>query len=72
MLQPLQSLLSSVVENAALLVGAVAACCLQSWQLTLLAATTLLPATYVTQLCAHGAAGRARCVWLSSFRLQQI
>jgi|APGre2960657444_1045066.scaffolds.fasta_scaffold00360_3 ABC-type multidrug transport system fused ATPase/permease subunit len=49
MLSPVQTLLSSVIENAALLVGAIAACCWQSWQLTLLAATTLMPCTYVTQ-----------------------
>ena len=32
MLQPVQTLLSSVVENSALLLGSVVACCLQSWQ----------------------------------------
>lgn len=46
--QPVQSLLSSTVESMALLVGAIAMCFWQSWQLSLLAATTLLPAT-----CAH-------------------
>jgi ABC-type multidrug transport system fused ATPase/permease subunit len=51
-LNPVQTLLSSVVENSALLVGALAACFLQSWQLALLAVTTLTPATYVTQLYA--------------------
>jgi hypothetical protein len=52
MLSPIQTLLSSVVENGALLVGAIIACFLQSWQLSLLAVTTLTPATYVTQLYA--------------------
>jgi ATP-binding cassette subfamily B protein len=51
-LNPVQTLLSSVVENSALLIGALAACFLQSWQLALLAVTTLTPATYVTQLYA--------------------
>ena len=52
MLSPIQSLLSSVVENGALLVGSIVACFLQSWQLSLLAVTTLTPSTYVVQLYA--------------------
>ena len=47
MLQPVQSLLSSTVESALLMLGALFMCFVQSWQLALLAATTLLPATYV-------------------------
>ena len=52
MLSPIQALLSSVVENGALLLGSIVACFLQSWQLSLLAMTTLAPAAYVTQLYA--------------------
>lgn len=53
MLQPVQSLLSSTVESMALLLGAIIMCFWQSWQLSLLAATTLLPATYITQRYAY-------------------
>ena len=60
MLAPVQTLLSSVLENAALLLGALAACFWQSWQLSLLAATTLMPATYVTQRYARWSSGLNR------------
>jgi len=49
MLAPIQTLLSTVLQSGVLVLGALGACCLQSWQLTLLAATTLMPATWVTQ-----------------------
>jgi len=60
MLAPVQTLLSSVLENVVLLVGALAACFWQSWQLSLLAATTLMPASYVTQRYARWSAGLNR------------
>ena len=49
MLSPVQTLFSTVLENSVLLIGALVACFLQSWQLTLLAITTLMPATFVTR-----------------------
>mmetsp|Transcript_25777 Transcript_25777/g.38159 ORF Transcript_25777/g.38159 Transcript_25777/m.38159 type:complete len:725 (+) Transcript_25777:119-2293(+) len=53
MVQPIQSMLGSLVSNSILLVGGVVLCFYTSWRLSMLAFTTVGPIVHITQVYAR-------------------